>query len=620
MADSLLNKRKENNDNLFLMKYNKSYAVNRGVLDMQPYEKMEKSIASYIMRSESDYALLLTGKWGCGKTYFLDKKIKKSTEKQSFIYFSLNGATSISDVLDSITLELAYSSKILNQGKDFINENQDSIENISGKGKALIEIGSSIMTFFAIRKIKALVNQGDKQYIILLDDLERISENVDITDLLGAIHTKFVLNGIKVVYIADDTEIKDSKKFAKEKEKYIRRTIAFASDKYTIFKSFLDELHIDNNDFMLILQEVFPEEQVNLRTVKFCLDCYKELEEYYETLSKEDFLSPDIYFYAICQIGKFYRKGNDDKEKIKGTLGSYFIASQLKENDKASKTEYEKFAETTGSKLSGTPSFIFDLIYDGTFLEDDVKQYLLKPKFDDDPIFKLGNIQNLETEEFTDILKEIQQRLTEKKYSVRQYGSLYNQFLPYAEKMGLGTKYELCELMKKSIFDTANKEDLQDTFAYWLKDDYSRLKKAHNQIEEELLSEFEKYSHEQEMNKADFFVHCIMNCDNQILANTIKYKDIYNSLIKYELVDKIFDQGNKSILFFATFISSAICNLSNAYEFYTDELPALEDILKLCDEKIAKTCQEDFLRIDALKRLRTIINDAIRHIKDAEFL
>lgn len=60
----------------------------------------ESEIKSYIESKENIGALLVTGKWGCGKTYLL-KKISdsyKSSEKYCIIFCSLFGIDSIQTI------------------------------------------------------------------------------------------------------------------------------------------------------------------------------------------------------------------------------------------------------------------------------------------------------------------------------------------------------------------------------------------------------------------------------------------------------------------------------------------------------------------------------------------
>jgi len=65
-------------------------------------------IKSYVKKPSTDYALMLTGEWGSGKTYYWKNKIVPELEKITnpetgknyrCIYVSLNGVKEVSQIL-----------------------------------------------------------------------------------------------------------------------------------------------------------------------------------------------------------------------------------------------------------------------------------------------------------------------------------------------------------------------------------------------------------------------------------------------------------------------------------------------------------------------------------------
>lgn len=70
-------------------------------------QKIEEIISSYLEEKESQYAIMINGPWGSGKTYFFRKvltskisKIKVADTKDNFssLYISLNGINSLSQL------------------------------------------------------------------------------------------------------------------------------------------------------------------------------------------------------------------------------------------------------------------------------------------------------------------------------------------------------------------------------------------------------------------------------------------------------------------------------------------------------------------------------------------
>ena len=72
-------------------------------------DHIEEIILRYVREESSNpYALMITGYWGCGKTFYakevLSKAIKEKTSKK-VLYVSLNGVSSTTDVSEQLFFE-----------------------------------------------------------------------------------------------------------------------------------------------------------------------------------------------------------------------------------------------------------------------------------------------------------------------------------------------------------------------------------------------------------------------------------------------------------------------------------------------------------------------------------
>lgn len=585
---------------------------------LQTYEKVDGQIKAYINTKNTDYALLLTGKWGCGKTFYIEK-LKENLENVQFIYFSLNGLEDIKEIVNSIYLAIlsnGNNGERIHKGFKFAKGFTDFIKEKSDIGKLILNFGFSALDFVTDKYIYKIKEEENKEIAIIFDDLERISKNINITDLLGNIHTKFTLKGIKIIYVADNTEIHEKEIFEKCQEKYIRRTIAFTNDKYSVFKSFLEEAEIYSDEFFMILQKVFDEEGENLRTIKFCIDCYLDTQNAYKNFENiDEYNEPTGLFYTICQIGKFYRKGNTDKEQLQKELGSYFYKTYLNKNNDEPGNAYEEFAKEYG-QIVVKQNFIYDLIYDGLFSTEELKFYLQKPKINEDPLIKLNNISDMETSELLKCSEEIKENLKNKKYTIRQYGSLRDLFLPSLKKFAKQDEEEIYSLIADSVFAQENQKELTEIFEYWTRDSYSSIQKANNSFESQLLKRFTDFCKEKRKNDTKVFFECIENCKKEIFANTIEHKNIYSEFVELQYVEKLLALPNKSIRFFAYYVEAAICQLCEAYKFYEGELPALKEIKDKCEDKINSIEDRDVLKKEALNYLSNILSQAIMHVEE----
>ena len=71
-------------------------------------EDLVESILDYIRSDYTDYAVMLNGEWGPGKTHFWNNKIKKKIESMQLngkryttIYMSLSGISNLEEILSA---------------------------------------------------------------------------------------------------------------------------------------------------------------------------------------------------------------------------------------------------------------------------------------------------------------------------------------------------------------------------------------------------------------------------------------------------------------------------------------------------------------------------------------
>lgn len=75
-------------------------------------EELVESILDYVRSDYTDYAIMINGEWGSGKTYFWNNKIKNKIEglrlngrKYTTIYMSLYGISNLEDISKKIFIE-----------------------------------------------------------------------------------------------------------------------------------------------------------------------------------------------------------------------------------------------------------------------------------------------------------------------------------------------------------------------------------------------------------------------------------------------------------------------------------------------------------------------------------
>ena len=198
---------------------------------------IENYLDLYLEREDVEYATLLTGKWGCGKTYFIKNYIEKKSEekKYKFIYISLFGLKDIPSVNDAIFEELH---PILSH---------KGVKILGGVLKSAIKLGfkfdlggdkndeTSVNIDFT--KLNPFDKTEYKDLIFIFDDLERTL--ISTTEILGFINSICDSEKMKTIIIANEDEINDNKETYKRfKEKVIGKSFTIHNDNKSYWQSF----------------------------------------------------------------------------------------------------------------------------------------------------------------------------------------------------------------------------------------------------------------------------------------------------------------------------------------------------------------------------------------------
>lgn len=204
---------------------------------------MLNGIRNYLSM-ESTGALMVSGEWGCGKTYHIEKVIIPTLRQDGWnpTKVSLFGIESVNE----IPLRIAANYKRTEK------ENKklwlyDWIKEKAGKVVAKgTQFASSISWLESFVDMKTLVSTNSgllykliptEKTVIILDDIERVIDTIDVHTLLGAINELVEQRGYKVIVIANNSYMQQ-KGEAKLvfKEKVIEKTLVYEPDVVSIFK------------------------------------------------------------------------------------------------------------------------------------------------------------------------------------------------------------------------------------------------------------------------------------------------------------------------------------------------------------------------------------------------
>jgi len=427
-------------------------------------QKIIDIVKDYLTK-ENNNALLITGQWGVGKTYFFDNKLsedikeisikKNESVKYKPIRVSLSGVTSIDDIERRIVAELYPS---LNKGT---------------------KIGKGIFKFLlSVPKIKEyipeipnsdVIDSETDNLIICFDDLERKSHTFPIDSLIGYINNLTENNNLKTIIIANTNEIKDNN-FNEIKEKLIGREIEYKINIEDVFDTLIKSEFQSFSEYTKFLQKEknficsFFQDYKNIRTLKFILTRYHDIHSQIEIIapniqyvqSNKEALLKDTLLFTIA-IAIEYKKGKvtrNSKEEVdnKFRITQKDIRRLL--DDKSSSDQKNDEEETMLEKIKSNYYYqnnviyyfyepIFDYIVglnilDKDLLEKDIKKrykisedntipecYRIYNQINFDEVFSMTNAS------YKQLLTNMLFYVDNGEYRLEHYNSIYNFVLSF---------------------------------------------------------------------------------------------------------------------------------------------------------------------------------------------
>jgi|GEM_PF-6337604 len=234
-------------------------------------QEIESAVKDYIESKDTDYAIMITGEWGVGKTYFLKKNLYETFKKANLIpiYVSLIGYSSISTLMDSIFSKI---NPLYQKSKEY--------SKVKSEGKYIENI------LLDEKQKRSLIPSN---YILCFDDLERINPSF-LERGLGYINSFIEHEGVKTIFLCNNNKMHDKERFEEIKEKYIRFSYQFEPN----IRSYLHKHTFHNNnpnkeinipiDKKLIETVLLMGSCQNIRTIKYLLNIYYRI---YQAIEKE---------------------------------------------------------------------------------------------------------------------------------------------------------------------------------------------------------------------------------------------------------------------------------------------------------------------------------------------
>ena len=171
-------------------------------------EELVESILDYVRADYTDYAIMINGEWGSGKTYFWNNKIKNKIEslqlngkKYTTIYMSLYGISNLEDISKKIFIE---TTQLMDKNMKKYMDTHDKT-NIPEYAKTGLDMAHLFGVTQNGDKIDYETFFSTDNKVLCFDDLERA--NVDVIDILGYINNFVEHDHIKTILICNEKEL-----------------------------------------------------------------------------------------------------------------------------------------------------------------------------------------------------------------------------------------------------------------------------------------------------------------------------------------------------------------------------------------------------------------------------
>jgi hypothetical protein len=294
---------------------------------------------------EPQYAVLLVGLWGSGKTWFIKDFIANHlTQPERVLYLSLYGVQSFDDIESEFfrLLHPVLGSKpvrLLHRLARGALKTSLSFD-LDGDGKSDGSISSGLPAEKMLDRISL-----DATKILVLDDVERCS--IPTPDLMGYVNQFIEHGGIKAILIANEIELLNAASgaasgYARIKEKLIGRTFEVIPEVGLALEHFAADLptkraqEVVRSNFPLITQVYECSKYRNLRLVRHALWDFDRLFQSLEpSVLESDELLRDLLALFLAYSFEVHSGAikPSDIEKLQDQWSSLFLRQNKNEPD-----------------------------------------------------------------------------------------------------------------------------------------------------------------------------------------------------------------------------------------------------------------------------------------------
>ena len=621
-------------------------------------ENIVNFLNGYMTNPDPQYAVLLKGKWGCGKTHFINHWIdtyqKQEAEDKVLepVYVSLYGLSETKQITTAINRALypILYGKAAKAGKTFLKFMSaivlkcDVDWDKDGNSDFSMNLGLDSLSIF-----KSEDEQVKKGNLLIFDDLERC--DVPMKKLLGFLNFFVEQCNCHLIVIGDEDKIaegENKKIFGEFKEKTIGREFEIATDIHSALDTFVNQT--PKNDFVVGHQEQIEKffamtECDNLRILRQALWDFSRFEEsmtdFFGDSRYEDIMIHVLgtYIISYCEYrGKNHQlfdawirydiKGQQfGKEKIES------LKSQIRDIHQRYNNIYQRLSNYQTFKIEFVERVLLEL-NTGNSIKDYVGKEYFAPEAEVRSWARINEVYAMSNTEFISFYRSLIDDICGIQVTSMKNLGYAIAYLVYLDSRTIKEFDEkdfnnICEALPKYWEAFQDEESVYDAHIAFSRGVNSYMTTEKLKRLPEICAKFnEEYENRLKMSKnlmtrtleelSDSNVDELGTLNKQALPDhscTYDMVSIFNHVNMDKLMDNLLKLNNESLNSFTHFIRDRYnlsYNVSNWINETNDDIKPLEK-LKVKVDEVIKT--EKYIRKAAFMNLSKSLDGAIKRCK-----
>lgn len=613
------------------------------------YEAITKIIENYRRTSNTDYAILLNGEWGCGKTYYVEHELKTVIKNAggTFIYASLHG---IKDC-DQLNTQL-----MLSRLENVVEEKGEDVRASYWLGRFLQDIRESsglwakITRSFCLgwhdKHVREAYRIDRDTTFVVIDDLERAVDEKVMRQALGWVYEQYIRRGYHVLFIGDETKINADAAYFECKEKYVRRTINVRQWQGDFALEFARLRCAKPNWLYQIIktdleQFLRTKKVTNLRTVAMIIDGLIDVvagqdeefsKQYASFLFKS--LAPLLHAVANGLLVAADLETNACLEELNSIM-FYYNAVEKRESLGPEMKKACRFYDEYCKGLNGTyvfvrPLFVYALTghLDSELIKSEIKKIFNKSTTPEGEA--LAGIRSYWTSEEKDLheaVEKVKGYLEEGRYSLGEVVDIYSYFWgikndtylsqwPFEEEL-LPMFLRFMDIRIKRGLDSPSRMDIMtlEIRGGTYRDSRTDVKPLHDKIREH----YKHVARTRDEERLRSLFECLKAGDhfraNEFVVSTEGRWNLFEDL---DIGDKIKDVPTLPVAglkFIEWQAREHILDISNSADFEYRQVPSMRKLIA-CLDKHVEDGGETASRQARIKELSAVLQSSINHMEE----